>query len=463
MMEKAEFLGQFQSNAEMIGNAKPPNFVIRNFITRGTLSIWAAPEKAWKTTLAHHLALAAAGHGRFLGIYENYATVPTIYHSGESGPWPLKSMQERILEWTYPSGMTDFNGKAVSVLPDPALIPITWGGDPPDLGNPDAIDGLKTIIEEHRAGLLILDPSQAMFGSISEDVKNDFAMRQYIKKLQLLARETMCAVVILHHFRQHVPPGFPKRSDSSYGAFTKFCDTWILMNQREEPTGDEEPGSGKLWITWGSRDGFGASHAIDIAEGTHETGRYFDLQVVDVGEALDELAERKAERKGREQKAVSTAKSDNRKAEIFKELSGLTAGVTTVTLAGKMKVGRSTISPAVNAMLASGELVNVPAEYINHGKLCWNTGLSLPDAADKIKAMAMSRGWRDSSKATGVTGVTGDESTPATPADTEGEPPLCRSHLTVASDTRGVDTPPEVIEAETESRHPLPLETDGAA
>ncbi len=457
----AELLGDVLSNGEMIAKAKPPNFLVRNFVTSGTLSIWAAPEKAWKTTLAHHLALVAAGHGKFLGIYENYTHVPTIYFSGESGNWPLKSMQERILQWVYPGEILDFHGQPVSVIPEPSTIPITWGGDPPDLGNPDTIPALKALIATINAKLLILDPSQAMFGSISEEVKNDFAMRQYLKKLQLLARETLCAIVLLHHFRQHVSAGFPKRSDSSYGAFTKFCDTWILMNQREEPTGDEEPGSGKLWITWGSRDGFGASHAIDIAEGTHEAGRYFDLQVTDVGVALDDLAERKAARKGQESKAVRKATIEKRKEEIRAKLAGRDTAVTVVTLAGMMGAGRETIRPTVKAMLDAGELKDAPAEYHNHGKLCWNPGFALPETAGTIIGLATKRGWKGGKNGTGATVPTGAEKEPPAPVGTEGQRHPCRTPYTGESGTGGVDPHPGVIETAIEGGTRSKRELDG--
>lgn len=390
----AELLGNVATNAELIGRAKPPNFLVRNFMTAGTLTVWAAPEKAWKTTLGHHAALVVTGHGQFLGLYEVLTSGPVIFFSGESGDWPLKSMQERILDWSYPGGDVVFGGVTLSAKPDADSIPIFWGGDPPDLGNPGAIPALTKLISSTGAKLLILDPSQAMFGSISEDVKNDFAMRQYLKKLQLLARETGCCIAMLHHFRQHVDPGFPKRSDSSYGAFTKFCDTWILMNLREKPTGDEEAGSGKLWITWGSRDGFGASHAIDIAEGTHEAGRYFDLKVVDVSEALQEIAGKKAKRSGQEKKAVRKATGDGRKDEIRAALAGRETGVTRVTLGGILNLTSETIRPVVNAMIDTGELVDAPAEYSNRGKLCWQPGLALPETVAEISRLATARGFR---------------------------------------------------------------------
>jgi len=227
------------------------------------------------------------------------------------------------------------------------------------------------------------------------------------------------------------------------------------MNQREEPTGDEEPGSGKLWITWGRRDGFGASHAIDIAEGTHETGRYFDLQVVDVGAALDDLAERKAERKGAESKAVRKATIDKRKDQIRETLAGRDTGVTGVTLAGLTNICRTTLLPTIRAMLDAGELIDVPAEYVNHGKLCWNSGIALPETASKITKLATKRGWKATQKGTGVTGVAGVGSALVTPVYAEGEPPVCRSPLKGDTDTPVVDTPPEAIETETETRHPL--------
>lgn len=422
---RAAILGELQTNGTMIAEAKPPTFRVRNFLTAGTLAVWSAPEKAWKTTLGHHAALVVAGHGKFLGLYDAVSTGPVIYFSGESGSWPLKSMQDRILEWTYPADIAAWDGAAVALRPDPASIPITWGGDPPDLGNPETIPALAELIRKTGGVLMILDPSQAMFGSISEDVKNDPAMRQYLKKLQGLARETGCCIVVLHHFRQHVAPGFPKRSDSSYGAFMKFCDTWILMNTREEPAGNEDPGSGKLWITWGSRDGFGASHAIDIAEGTHETGRFFDLQVIDVDHARDQIAERQAERKGQARKAASKANSDERKAEIRESLVGRVAGVSRESLAAAMFTTRQSIGPAVNAMLESGELVEVPVEYRNHGKVCWTTGLALRATAPKIVEAATSMGWKPSQAGTGVTPVTGANPAQLTPVDAEGDAPPC--------------------------------------
>jgi hypothetical protein len=395
---RAYILGEMKPNGKMIAGAKPPEFLIRNYITAGTLVVWSAPEKAWKTTLAQHVALVVCGHGKFLGLYEAVTGGPVIFFSGESGAWPLKSMQDRILDWVYPS-----ESFGMSMKPDPTAIAITWGGDPPDLGEPGAIPALAEVVRKSGAKLLILDPSQALFGSIADEVKNDIAMRQYCKRLQLLARETGICIVLLHHFRQHVASGFPKRSDSSFGGFMKFCDTWVLMNQREELTGDEEPGSGKLWITWGSRDGFGATHAIDINEGTHETGRYFDLQVIEVDHAIDQVAERQAERKGQARKAASKANSENRKADIREALAGRETGVTGVTLAGLMEVSRNTLSSTIGAMLECGELVAVPVQYNNRGKICWQDGLALPENKDQVIQRATQQGWKQPAQTTGAT------------------------------------------------------------
>lgn len=415
-----EVLGETMTTAELFDRAKPPNFLVRNVITSGTLTVWSAPEKAWKTTLAVMLALVVTGHGKFLSLYEPVGTGPVLFFSGESGAWPLRSMMTRILEWMFP-GDVYFGGEPISLKPAPAAIPIFWGGDPPDLGNPASLSALKRLVTDLGVKLLILDPSQALFGSISEDVKNDFAMRQYMKKLQSLARETGCAVVMLHHFRQHVPPGFPKRSDSSYGAMMKFTDTWILANAREAPTGEEPPGSGSLWITWGSRDGFGGSHAIDISEGTNETGRHFDLTVSDVGAALDQLAGKQAERKGQATKAVREATSDKRRTEIRKALSGRVTAVNRETLAGVVGVSRQCLTPTIDAMLDEGELVEVPRQYGNHGKVCWATGLALPENSETITAEAIKRGWKEDKEPTGATGVTGVNPTPVTTVGTEGD------------------------------------------
>jgi len=180
-------LGELATTAELFSRAKPPNFLVRNVLTAGTLAVWAAPEKAWKTTLGVHLALVVTGHGKFLNQYESVSTGPVIFFSGESGDWPLKSMMERILDWNYPAALSRWDGEVESMIPLPDDIPIVWGNDPPDLGDERSIPALRRAILKHGAKLMILDPSQALFGSISEDVKNDFSMRQYLKLLQLLA------------------------------------------------------------------------------------------------------------------------------------------------------------------------------------------------------------------------------------------------------------------------------------
>ncbi len=367
----SELLGDIMSNYEMISQATQPKFLFRNFLTEGSLIVCSGPEKCWKTTIGVHIQYAAAGHGKFLDEYENLQNVPSVALSGESSRYQLKSMQHRILEWVYKANP--------SMLPDPKSIKIWWGNDPPDLGDPDAIPKLRKLINDTGSRLMILDPVQAMFTGISQEMPNDAAMLPYLKMLQKLARETGCAIMVMNHNRQHVPAGIPKRSDSSFGAFMKFCDAWVQVNHREEPDVDSDGAEGNLWIKWGGRDGFGGLHAIDIKEGTVETGRFFYLKIIDKDHAVSALAGRKADRKGQESKAIRQATIDRRKQEIDMVLTGLDVGFSIKELAARGDSSRNTIAPVVEAMLAAGELVSVPAEYTHNKsqKIRWADGVCL--------------------------------------------------------------------------------------
>ncbi|MSR58424.1 MAG: hypothetical protein EXS05_12355 [Planctomycetaceae bacterium] len=450
-----DVLGEISTTAELFARVKPLRFLVRNFLTIGTLAVWAAPEKLWKTTLAVMLALVVTGNGRFLGEYEATETGPVIFFSGESGDNPLHSMMMRILDWMHPSDVM-FDGMPISLKPDPAQIPIHWAGDPPDLGNPSAVAALKRTIIRLGAKLLILDPSQAMFGSISDDMKTDAAMRQYVKKLQTLARETGCAVLLLHHFRQHVLPGFPKRSDSSYGGFMKFCDTWILANTREAQNGDEEPGSGSLWLSWGSRDGFGGSLGIDIQEGVHPN-RFFDCQTLEVGPTLELVAARQAERKGQSTKAVRRATTDNHKTAIREALANKVVGVSRETLAGIIGMGRTTINPIVAGMVDAGELIVAPVEYGNHGKICWTDGVALPHKREIIETAAKVHGWKPAQNGTGVTGDDGCQIEQPSPVGTEGNAPPVGAPLREAPSGVALAPSRSGRKRKSKNRHPAPV------
>ena len=400
--------GRIRTTRELFDAAKPPKYLIRNFLTAGSLVTWAAPEKAWKTTLGVMLALVVAGFGKFLGYFEGVEKGPVLFFSGESGDWPLSSMMSRILEWLYREPFTDPNGNLVSLKPpDPDDIPIMWGGDPPDLGMPGTIPFLRRSIRKHNAKLLILDPSQALFASLGDNVKNDFAMRQYMKKLQGLARETGCCVLLLHHFRQNVAPGIPKRSDSSFGGFMKFSDTWILANNREFPSRDDEPGSGKLWLTWGSRDGFAGTVALDINEGTEETGRHFECTIADPTVTMDSQAAAKAERRNKTTSAARESRELKRKEQIRAAMSEGEFAFERETVAKLCGLSLSTIKPVFRRMFESGEIVQGPRQYRNNGAMAWTKGYCLPERLPAVVAAATANGWIDPESNGGVEKTTG--------------------------------------------------------
>ncbi|MCZ6652648.1 MAG: AAA family ATPase [Planctomycetota bacterium] len=179
-------------------------WIVENLLPAGGLSLLVAKPKVGKSTTARSLAVSVALGESFLG--RACAASPVIYLA-------LEDKRQEIRDHFRAMRASGCN------------ILVHVGAAPVNVKT--AIEGLYTLIEEHRPGLIIID---TLLRFLRLKDANDYAMvTNALDPILNLSRLTACHIMALHH----APKSERSDADNCLGstAFFGTVDTMFLMSR----------------------------------------------------------------------------------------------------------------------------------------------------------------------------------------------------------------------------------------
>lgn len=190
----------FQTLAQLEENAENIDWVVGDLLSVGGFSIIAGPPKAGKSTIIRQLAKSVAEGGNFLGRDVSKGRV--LYFSFEE--------QGKIIVDQFKTLGVDLN--------DPNFI-LHVG----DVFDDRAIDDLKAAIIEMGPAIVVLDTIFDI--SNLEDINSYKPVKDALKVIRNIARETNCHILGVHHSKKG-SKGF-LGSQAIYGA----VDTMLTFDE----------------------------------------------------------------------------------------------------------------------------------------------------------------------------------------------------------------------------------------
>ncbi|MDP9358859.1 MAG: AAA family ATPase [Chloroflexota bacterium] len=191
-------------------------WVVREALPRGSLTLFSAREKAGKSLLAVDLGGSVA------------AGEPFLDRAVRAGPVVLVPAEENL---------RDVRARIQARLGHRTDVPLhvlpvnTDEDDKLDLANPAAMAGLQAVIDEIQPVLLVLDPMRELHALAENDSDQ---MGPLLRPLRRLAHETDTAIVLIHHQGR----GGTFRGSTAIRA---ACDQeWAFRRPVDEPPGSTE-------------------------------------------------------------------------------------------------------------------------------------------------------------------------------------------------------------------------------
>ena len=164
--------------------APPPEhrWVWDGYIEQGTLTVLHGDGGTGKSILAGHLARATAGGTQCLGRPVTQGSVLII--DAEN---PLDEIHRRLHALDYTSIPPD----AIHYYRARDVI----------FGTPTDVDTtlLRLVIQTHQSRLVVLDSQRGLWGGGEKD---QIEIRPFYRRLQAIAEDLDCAIVIIHHDRR---------------------------------------------------------------------------------------------------------------------------------------------------------------------------------------------------------------------------------------------------------------------
>lgn len=235
------------------------DYVVDRVLVRNEYGMICGPEKCLKSSLAMALGISVASGTKFLGEFEVLRSMRVGLISAESNENVLGSLARRI---------RDAQG-----IPDEAVRGRLFVSDEVcRLVDPEDNARLRKWIEDHQlqGGLLIAEPAYVLIPMDSE-ASNYIAVNSKLTYLTQVARDYNLTALIATHSKKlnHFRPLNMK--DVSFAGFSAWCRQWWLLNRRVEFDERGPDGRHELWLRTGGAAGFWGLHALDVAEGRHDT------------------------------------------------------------------------------------------------------------------------------------------------------------------------------------------------
>ena len=170
---------EIKTLAELTRGEPEPNWIIKNLISEGSVTLIHAYAKTGKSSLAQSLAYAVASGAEFLGRPCKLEKV--LWLAFEEHPQYLSYRHEKISPY-YP-GLTNDN--------------FFYNADRGKLTAGDRWQELENTIKEHKIRLVIIDPLLEAAG-IDDYLRSD-DVRAALSNFSAAALRTNCSFLLLHH------------------------------------------------------------------------------------------------------------------------------------------------------------------------------------------------------------------------------------------------------------------------
>ena len=214
---------------------RPPSVVVPRLAWSGRVSLLAAREKAGKSTLATAAAAAVTQGGLWLG------------EPAGSG---------RVLWLGLEEHLADLASRCVAWGTDPERFLIVdsllTAGDP--------LVVLRTMVEDIRPALLVVDTLAALVMSLNPDPGSSSAWVPIMGALARIARETDTAVILLHHAR---------KSDGQYRDSSAIGAGVDVILEMSEDGQDAAARRVRVKARWQVAD-----YSVRLTDGPDRGGRY---------------------------------------------------------------------------------------------------------------------------------------------------------------------------------------------
>ena len=185
---------------------KPMAWVVKGIIPEAGCGLLVAPPKVGKTRIAIELALGIASGRKPLGISVDKPQ-PVGFFSLEDGEYLFSTRLDAGInhsparhKYHWDGHIKQVGGKFV--WEPPVELPLLTRFDPIDLSNGDDKQRLYETIEAYGLKIVILDTLSMSIGKA--EVSSSTDMYAILKDLKIIAKETGCAIMFIHHTRKRV-------------------------------------------------------------------------------------------------------------------------------------------------------------------------------------------------------------------------------------------------------------------
>ncbi|QDF15997.1 RecA-like DNA recombinase [Microbacterium phage MonChoix] len=186
---------------------KPMPWLVKGIIPEGGCGLLVAPPKVGKTRVAMELALGLASGRKPLGI-SVAKPQPVGFFSLEDGEYLFSTRLNDGINKTRGREGYHWDGRIVvdkqghMTWEPPKPLQLLTRFDPIDLSDGNDKQRLYETIEKYGLKIVILDTLSMSIGKA--EVSSSTDMYSILKDLKIIAKETGCAVMFIHHTRKRV-------------------------------------------------------------------------------------------------------------------------------------------------------------------------------------------------------------------------------------------------------------------
>ena len=250
-------------------------FLIDGILTAEQPGICGALPKQFKTTQMVDMAISLATATPWLGHFPVRRPVRVAYMSGEGGRKFVQAVARRVCR-----------SKGVPMPED-----VIFEDRLPKMARPEDLIDLRRFLRREAVEVLFCDPVYlCMDGG---EASNVMKQGEQLAPFNEVCQDCGVTPILVHHLRKSSESRFtlepPELSDLAQAGFAEFAGQWWLLG-REQRYDPAQPGSHRLWLSWGSRMGFGGKKGLAIEVGTYPES-YWDVTVHDPSEIQEQRAD----------------------------------------------------------------------------------------------------------------------------------------------------------------------------
>lgn len=327
---------EFIDSAEFAERQYEQKWIVEYLLKPQQPCIFAGPSKSLKTTLLVELAVSLASGlpllSKFPVTRQRVALV-----SAESGEETLQETASRICRK---------KGVEFASLSDD----LHWAFRPPQIDEPSHIASLRRFIEHNRIDVLIIDPAYLCMG-VGDEAKNQFVMGGVLQNLTALQSDTGVTPFLAAHTNKNIEPGVELGlSHIAYAGFGQWARQWILVNRRVAFDA-AQPGSHKLFVSYGGSAGHSGAIAIDVEEGDIQGQRQWNYTLQSAADASRAAQEERTKQKEQKERDKRNAKYEERRSTILSVMREFPEGETESAIRKASRLSGTDFGPIFHELL----------------------------------------------------------------------------------------------------------------